>query len=123
MLITDIYDKVGKDGQENEAAYKKLPKVLQYFISSQQNLLISRIIAQVKRRYGDAGVESLIKTSGFRAHSVNARYGGVIDSLHLFGCAADFSKFGLFKVVHPPICDQLQVIDSGDCWHIQFKRG
>ena len=69
------------------------------------------------------GVEHLVKTSGFRSHSVNARHNGVVDSLHLWGCAADFRKSGLFQNQSIPVCCDLQCIDSGDCWHIQFKRG
>ena len=123
MELFDIYDPAGKDGAENKAAYEKLPKILQYFISSQQKHLADKVRRAVEKRYGSEGVQSLVKTSGFRAQSVNARHNGVADSLHLWGCAADFRKSGLFKNNPIPVCCDLQCIDSGDCWHIQFKRG
>ena len=123
MKLTDIYDTVGQDGKENQAAFEKMPKILQYFIQSQQKLLTDRVIKAVRSKYGESGFNDLVKTSGFRAHSVNTRYNGVVDSLHLWGCAADFSKNGIFKNNSIPVCCNLQVIDSGDCWHVQFKRG
>lgn len=64
-----------------------------------------------------------LKLPGFRSASTNSRVGGVSDSLHLFGCAVDFAKKGIFKDVPIPVCCELQCIDSGDCWHIQLKRG
>jgi len=123
MQIEEIYDTTGQDGIENKAAFEKMPKVLQYFISSQQKLLCNRVLAAVKRKFGEAGLASVNKSSGFRAQSVNSRHNGVPDSLHLWGCAADFLKLGIFKKMPIPVCDQLQVIDSGSCWHVQFKRG
>ena len=123
MELFDIYDSAGKDGAENKAAYEKLPQILQYFISSQQKHLVDKVRRAVEKRFGAEGVEYLIKTSGFRAQSVNARYNGVADSLHLWGCAADFRKSGLFKSSTIPVCCDLECIDSGDCWHVQFKRG
>lgn len=122
MNVDDIYDSVGKDGAENKAAYEKLPKSIQYFISSQQKLLCERVKRMVIRRYGETGLKDLYKTSGFRSVSVNTRHNGVSDSLHLWGCAADFSKRGIFSSSSIPVCSELQVIDSGDCWHIQFRR-
>jgi len=123
MELNEIYDSAGQDGIDNKAAYEKLPKVVQYFISSQQKLLLGRVISAVKRKYGESALSDLSKSSGFRCHAVNARHGGVSDSLHLWGCAADFLKLGIFEKNPIPTCDQLQVIDSGDCWHVQFKRG
>lgn len=123
MLLEEIYDSVGQDGAENKASYEKLPKTLQYFISSQQKNLIDKVRRAVEKRYGSEGIKHLIKTSGFRSHSVNARYNGLADSLHLWGCAADFRKCGLFQNKPIPVCCDLQCIDSGDCWHVQFKRG
>ena len=122
MQLDDIYDKEGQDGIDNKAAFEKMPQILKYFISSTQKLIVARVIREVERRYGKNGVSDLVKTSGFRAHCVNARYGGVTDSLHLYGCACDFRKCGLFAVNPIPVCSELQIIDSGDCWHIQIKR-
>ena len=76
----------------------------------------------VVRRYGEAGLNDLVKTSGFRSISVNTRHRGVPDSLHLWGCAADFSNRGIFASQPIPVCPELQLIDSGDCWHVQFRR-
>lgn len=122
MKLIDIYDSDGQDGKENQAAFEKMPKILQYFIQSQQKLLTERVIKAVRSKYGESGINDLIKTSGFRSHSVNARAGGVNDSLHLWGCACDFRKFGIFAKQSIPVCCNLEVIDSGDCWHVQIKR-
>ena len=122
MQLDDIYDSEGKDGIENKAAFEKMPQILQYFITSQQKLLTERVKKMVARRFGQAGINDLVKTSGFRSISVNSRYNGVPDSLHLWGCAADFSKRGIFANQPIPVCPELQLIDSGDCWHVQFRR-
>ena len=122
MKLDDLYDSEGKDGIENKAAFEKMPRILQYFISSQQKLLTERVKKMVVRRFGEAGLNDLVKTSGFRCISVNTRHGGVPDSLHLWGCASDFVKRGIFSNQPIPVCPELQVIDSGDCWHVQFRR-
>jgi len=122
MELNDIYDSEGKDGIENKAAFEKMPRILQYFISSQQKLLTERVKKMVSRRFGEAGINDLVKTSGFRSVFVNSRHRGVPDSLHLWGCAADFSKRGVFSNQPIPVCPELQVIDGGDCWHVQFRR-
>ena len=122
MQLDDIYDSEGKDGIENKAAFEKMPRILQYFITSQQKLLTERVKKMVARRFGQAGINDLVKTSGFRSISVNTRHNGVPDSLHLWGCAADFSKRGIFATQAIPVCPELQIIDSGDCWHVQFRR-
>lgn len=123
MNLDSVYDDQGQDGIENKAAYEKLPKVLQYFVSSQQNRIIQLVRKAVIKRFGDDGLSDLVKNSGFRAVSVNTRHHGVSDSLHLWGCACDFAKIGRFRTDSIPVCSELQVIDSGDCWHIQIKRG
>ena len=122
MKLEDIYDSEGKDGVENKAAFEKMPRILQYFISSQQKLLTERVKKMVVRRFGETGLNDLVKTSGFRSISVNTRHRGVPDSLHIWGCAADFSKLGIFANQPIPVCPELQIIDSGDCWHVQFRR-
>ena len=122
MQLDDIYDSEGKDGIENKAAFEKMPRILQYFISSQQKLLVERVKKMVIRRHGETGLKDLVKTSGFRSVAVNSRHNGVPDSLHLWGCAADFSKRGIFTNQPVPVCSELQIIDSGDCWHVQFRR-
>lgn len=123
MLNSDVYDNEGQDGIDNSSAFKAFPKILQYFIVSQQNVLYGKVEAAVRKKYGQSGVDSLVKTSGFRSRLTNSRHNGVFDSLHLYGLAIDFAKKGIFKTVPIPVCCNLQVIDSGDCWHIQIKRG
>lgn len=123
MLLTDIYDNQGQDGKDNIEAFEKMPKILQYFISSQQKLITDKIRRAVEKKYGHSGVADLHKTSGFRSVITNARHNGVSDSLHLWGCACDFAKNGIFAKQSIPVCCDLQVIDSGDCWHVQIKRG
>lgn len=123
MLIDEIYDKNGIDGIDNKAAFERLPVVLKYFVETQQRLLCNKVKNKVLSEYGEEGLNSLCKSSGFRSHRTNLRHGGVADSLHLFGCAADFLKVGIFKDTPIPVCCNLEVIDSGKCWHVQFKRG
>jgi uncharacterized protein YcbK (DUF882 family) len=123
VLFEDIFDDKGQDGIDNKKAFERLPTVCQYFVTSQQRLLCNKIKNNVVSKYGQEGLKDLVKSSGFRAHSTNTRVGGVVDSLHLWGCAADFLKIGIFKDKPIPVCCNLQIIDSGDCWHIQFRRG
>ncbi len=123
MLNTDIYDKNGIDGIDNEKAFNKLPVSLKFFISSTQKMIYDKVSKNVELKYGKSGLKDLLKTSGFRSISVNSRVGGVVDSLHLYGCAIDFAKIGIFKNKPIPVCCELQLIDSGKCWHVQLKRG
>lgn len=122
MLNSDIFDNLGIDGVDNKKAWDRLPKVLQYFISSTQKNLFDRVSRKVNEVYGENGVKDLVKTSGFRSYSTNKRVGGVVDSLHLYGCAIDFLKIGIFKNKSIPVCCELECLDSGSCWHVQFKR-
>ena len=123
MKLEDVFDSQGADGQDNKKAFEKMPKILQYFVTSQQNLLTNKVRSSVEKKFGQSGLNDLVKTSGFRSHVTNSRHNGVADSLHLWGCAADFAKVGIFKTNFIPVCCNLQLIDSGDCWHVQFKRG
>lgn len=123
MNLFDDFDLNGIDGIDNKKAFDRLPTQLKYFIHSTQRMIVEKVINKVKSVYGQNGLESLCKTSGFRSVSSNNRNGGVIDSLHLFGCAVDFAKIGIFKDNPIPVCCNLEVLDSGKCWHIQLKRG
>lgn len=123
MLLDEIYDSNGQDGLDNKEAFEILPKQYQYFFTSMQKALCQRIEKEVTRKFGIVGLGSLKKTSGFRSYRTNARHNGKSDSLHLVGAAADFSKYGIFAVDSIPVPSCLQCIDSGDCWHIQYKRG
>ena len=123
MKLEDLYDEEGQDGIDNKLAFNRLPTVLKYFIQSEHKILIDKVKNNVRSKYGEEGIKSLVKSSGFRAHSTNSRHNGVVDSLHLVGLAADFLKVGIFKDKPIPVCCNLQVIDSGKCWHVQFKRG
>lgn len=122
MTLDDIFDKTGQDGKDNQAAFEKLPKIIQYFISSQQKAITSRVKQSVIKKFGTDGLADLVKNSGFRSLVVNTRHHGVPDSLHLWGCACDFAKIGRFRTESIPVCSELQVIDSGDCWHVQLSR-
>lgn len=122
MTLDDIFDKTGQDGKDNQAAFEKFPKIIQYFISSQQKAITARVKQSVIKKFGTDGLSDLVKTSGFRSFIVNTRHNGVSDSLHLWGCACDFAKIGRFRNDSIPVCSELQVIDSGDCWHVQLKR-
>lgn len=122
MQLNDIYDSEGLDGVENKKAFEKLPVQLKYFITSTQNQIVTKVKNRVKEQYGEIGLQDLVKTSGFRAISTNTRCGGVADSLHLYGCAVDFAKKGIFKDKFVKLCCNLQLIDSGRCWHVQLKR-
>ena len=122
MDLYCIYDDYGQDGRDNKKAFDRLPKIVQYFISSQQKNLCVKVAARVRQLYGDSGLNDLVKTSGFRSNVVTARYGGVADSLHHFGCAADFRKTGIFADKPVPVCCDLECIDSGKVWHVQYKR-
>lgn len=106
----------------NEVTFKRFPAVLRYFIQSQHNMIYQKVKTSVNKRFGEEGLKSLVKTSGFRSDLVNRTVGGVPSSLHLYGCAIDFKKVGIFKNQPIPVCESLEVIDSGKCWHIQIKR-
>lgn len=123
MKNNDIFDTFGNDGIDNKRGWDRLPTILKYFISSTQKNLYERVKNKVQEKYGQDGIDSLVKTSGFRSIITNSRNGGVPDSLHLFGCAIDFAKVGIFKNKPIPTCCELECIDSGKCWHVQFKRG
>ena len=123
MKNNDVYDNQGQHGQWNKQAFERMPKMLQYFIDSTQKLIFEKVYRKVKELYGESGTSDLCKTSGFRSFKTNSDVGGVSDSLHLFGCAIDFAKKGIFKDNPIPTCCNLQLIDSGKCWHVQLKRG
>lgn len=119
MKNDDYFD---SSNQLNVDGWDKLPAVLKYFFGSQQNSIMDRVKREVRKRYGEDKLEDLVKTSGWRSVSGNSSVGGVADSLHLFGCAVDFAKKGFFANNPIPVCCDLQCIDSGKCWHVQFRR-
>lgn len=123
MTLYEIYDSVGIDGESNKLAFDKLPVSLRYFIDCSQRQIVDRVKKKVVEVYGEDGLNDLRKTSGFRSIQTNNRCGGVADSLHLFGCAVDFAKIGRFKNEFIKVCCNLELIDSGKCWHVQLKRG
>lgn len=121
------YDNEAKYGQsamdsENEKVFKRFPPSLKYFIESQHKLIYEKVKAMVIKEYGQNGLKYLVKSSGFRAPRLNTYIGGVFDSLHIWGCAIDFRKVGIFQSKPIPVCSALECIDSGTCWHIQLKR-
>ena len=123
MKLDDIYDNNGIHGIWNKEAFDKLPVTLRYFISSTQNTIVAKVKKKVVEQYGESGLADLYKTSGFRSFKANRDCGGVADSLHLYGCAVDFAKKGIFKDKFVELCCNLELIDSGKCWHVQLRRG
>lgn len=123
MKNNEVFDSVGIDGISNQKSWNKLPKILKYFISSTQKMILDKVERNIKEKYGEDRLKDVVKTSGFRSFDTNSRVGGVADSLHLFGCAIDFGKVGFFKDKPIPVCCELECIDSGKCWHVQLKRG
>lgn len=123
MRNDEIFDSRGIDGLDNKKAWDKFPKILKYFISSTQKMIYDKIERNIVEHYGKDRLKDLVKTSGFRSIPTNNRVGGVVDSLHLFGCAIDFAKVGFFKNNPIPVCCELECLDSGSCWHVQMKRG
>lgn len=119
MNNEDIFDSANGC---HSVEWNKLPRCLQYFFSSQQKSILDRVKRKVVEKYGEAGLQDLVKTSGWRSVAGNRVIGGVVNSLHLYGCAIDFAKKGIFKDNPIPVCCDLQCIDSGKCWHVQFKR-
>lgn len=122
MNLEDIYDNVGRDGEDNEKAFNRMPSILKYFITSNQSMILERVKKKVGEIYGENGLKDLVKTSGYRSFSTNIRNGGVSDSLHLYGLAIDFRKTGIFKDKPIPTCCTLETIDSGKVWHVQYRR-
>ena len=123
MELYDIYDNQGQDGKDNKEAFEELPIQVQYFFASMQKSITQRVENEVRKKFGQAGINDLKKSSGFRSYKVNTRWGGVPDSLHLFSCASDYRKYGIFARNPIPVPSCLECIDSGDCWHVQMKRG
>lgn len=119
MEIYDDFDNY----MDNETAFNKLPVSLRYFIHSTQCQIVDKVKRKVIEKYGEDGLKSLVKTSGFRSVKTNSHVGGVADSLHIYGCAVDFAKVGIFKDKFVDLCCNLQLIDSGKCWHVQLRRG
>lgn len=107
---------------ENEKVFNRFPSSLKYFIQSQHQLIYEKVKTMVIKEFGQDGLKSLVKSSGFRAPRLNNYVGGLHDSLHIWGCAIDFRKVGIFKDKPIPVCVNLECIDSGKCWHVQLKR-
>lgn len=122
MKLEDLFDDKGLDGEDNSKAFARLPKVMKYFITTSQNSICNHVVRKVKEQYGQAGVNDLRKTSGFRSQATNYRNSGVADSLHLFGLACDFAKTGIFKDKFVEVSCPYECIDSGKCWHVAYKR-
>lgn len=122
MRNDEIYDSQGQDGIDNKKAFDRLPKIFKYFISTQQQIIFDKVCRNVAAIHSDSALKDIVKTSGFRSPVTTARHGGVSDSLHHFGLAIDFRKTGIFSDRPIPVCCDFECIDSGDVWHIQFKR-
>lgn len=119
MLNSEVFD---KSNPQNVREWDRLPKIIKYFVDSNQKMIMDKIVRKVREKYGEAGIKDLVKSSGWRSDSGNRLVGGVANSLHLYGGAVDFLKVGIFKDTPIPTCCELQTIDSGKCWHVQLRR-
>ena len=109
-MINKPYDCKEKD---NIKAFKNLPPCCAHFIRTVQNRIQQEIDSKNPGRFRP--------TSGFRAESVNRKYGGVTESLHRLGMARDFVPVdGLFDVAPVVDATRLKVIRSPKCWHIEL---
>lgn len=117
MILGQAYDDQGKDGQDNQAAWERLPPVYQYFFTTQQKSIDERVRRAVFEKFGQAGLDDLRKVSGWRSHVVNKRVGGVADSAHLIAAAVDYAKFGIFRSQPIPVPSCLVCISSRG-WHV-----
>jgi len=108
------YDCEGKDGESNKKAFESLPSCLRLAIKQTQNT----IQEAVKKFNPGRKIQS---TSGFRSFEVNSWYGGVVNSLHLWGFARDYRFFS--DEPEPfEVPEFLECIKSKNCWHVQYKR-
>lgn len=119
MNLNDTFD---SNNYLNSRVWDKLPTQFKYFVDSTQKQIVDRVKRKVVEKYGQDGLQDLVKTSGWRSVSANRDCGGVADSLHLYGCAVDFAKKGIFKDNPIPVCCDLVCISSNNCWHVAFKR-
>lgn len=95
--------------EDSQKVYNRLPIEIRTAISIVQN----RIEAAVLRKYPNA-----VATSGFRSGCYNRDCGGKPDSLHLWGCARDYT---LRSLGDDPCIEGMTVIKSQLCWHVQEK--
>ena len=73
----------------NEAQVENLKRLCRW---------LEMLRSEWNRRYGD-GDDGIIINSGYRSPLVNAAVGGVKDSNHLTGCAADIRVSGIEQLV------------------------
>lgn len=107
---------------DNIRAWKRLPPCFQNFIRTIQNCIEDEIQKKNPCKYR--------ATSGFRAESVNRKYGGQLESGHRVGYPRDFVPVDGFSVnSHAPVVDvsRFRVLRSPadvklpqKCWHIEF---
>lgn len=102
----------------NIEAFKRLPVFFQEYITSKHALLRNKIVHACRMQD-----KKFRFTSGFRSHEVNAKVGGVEDSLHLFGLAIDFVSEGFDCEKANKLWNDATFINEKSHIHCQFKRG
>jgi len=105
----------------NIEAWRLLPPVMQHTIRTVQNRIQEEIDKNNPGRF--------VPTSGFRAESVNRKYGGAPESLHRLGMARDFIPVdGFFVNTDAPLLavSRFRVLRSPSdlskpqkCWHVE----
>lgn len=95
-------------------------------INSLDNLL--ELIFYVLQPIRDKLSKPMIITSGYRSAKVNALVGGVSNSQHLYGQAADFVVNGMtpaqvVEFIKKSGVEFDQCIDEGSWTHISFNKG
>lgn len=104
--------------QDNITAFRRLPVFFQEYITGKHAVLRNKIVSACRQQN-----KQFKFTSGFRSPAVNAKVGGVVDSLHLHGLAVDFVSAGFDCDVANKLFDDIVFINEKNHIHCQFKRG
>ena len=113
MIATDIFDPKGG----HKHVWDRLPASVKIAIEVYQNMLQREVD---KRNSG-----KFVPTSGFRSDAGNRRFGGVVDSLHLWGAARDFFPVDSDNRLPPAVCSTLFRVRRSPadgpflCWHVE----
>lgn len=104
----------------NISAFKRLPVFFQDYITGRHCVLRNAIVSACRKQN-----LSFRFTSGFRSPEVNAKVGGVSDSLHLHGLAIDFVAKGFDCDLANAQFDSSNIhfFDEKSHIHCQYERG